>query len=770
MHEGDALLLAGARRPARGGRGDRGGARPRDRATPPAGGSTSVTCRARGRSSWSGGRRPTGVRVTAEVTPHHLVFTDDDLVGYDTNFKVNPPLRNAGGSRGACARAVADGTIDVIATDHAPHAVEEKESEFDRSPPGTIGLETALAAVLTHLVAAGHRRRSPRAIEAMTADAGAHPRRRRPRRARSSRDAPRTSWCSIRRETWVVEPPFASKARNSAFLGRELTRPGRATRCSAATLTVADGKVALDGVGSPTARDGRAVLPPCSCSRTAAPSAAPRSAPRGIVRRGRVQHGHGRLPGGAHRPVVRGADRDDDLAAPGQLRHERATIRSRGAVQVAGFVVREASRRASSAGGPSTTLREDLARRRRRRHRGHRYPTAHAAAARARRRCAPASPPTDLDAGVAASSACARHRAWRAPTSPTACQRTAPYEAADARGAAPTHRSRARLPRRRLRLRPEAQHPAPAGGVRHRDDRLPGRDPAGRDRRGRLRRGVPVERTGRSVGDRATASHAATGAAGHGARSSASASGISCSGIALGGRTYKMPFGHRGVNQPVQEPARPACVEITSHNHGFAVDPDGWSARDGDGTGARIAAGSPSRTGTSTTARSRGCAASTCRPSACSTTRRPRRVRTTRATCSTSSARSWRVRLSRGAPAIARADAQAHRHPLDHGDRLGADRDRAGVRVRLLGHAGVQGAAPRGVPGRARELEPGHDHDRPRVRRSHLHRAAHARVGPRGLRARAARRAAADARRADGAQRRGRARRSRATSTGSASG
>jgi dihydroorotase len=68
-----------------------------------------------------------GVRVSAEVTPHHLVFTDDDLVGYDTNRKVNPPLRTAE-DRDALRAGVADGTIDVIATDHAPHAVEEKES------------------------------------------------------------------------------------------------------------------------------------------------------------------------------------------------------------------------------------------------------------------------------------------------------------------------------------------------------------------------------------------------------------------------------------------------------------------------------------------------------------------------------------------------------------------------------------------------------------------------------------------------------------------
>ncbi|MGZ8585902.1 MAG: dihydroorotase, partial [Actinomycetota bacterium] len=95
-----------------------------------------------------------GLRVTAEVTPHHLVFTDADLVTYDTNFKVNPPIRSAE-DRDALRAALADGTIDVVGTDHAPHAVEEKEVEFDQAPPGTIGLETALAAVLTHLVEPG---------------------------------------------------------------------------------------------------------------------------------------------------------------------------------------------------------------------------------------------------------------------------------------------------------------------------------------------------------------------------------------------------------------------------------------------------------------------------------------------------------------------------------------------------------------------------------------------------------------------------------------
>jgi dihydroorotase len=95
-----------------------------------------------------------GVRVTADVTPHHLALTDDLLVGYDTNLKINPPLRSHE-HRAALREGLADGVLDAVATDHAPHAVEDKEQEFDQSPGGTTGLETALAVVLTELVEPG---------------------------------------------------------------------------------------------------------------------------------------------------------------------------------------------------------------------------------------------------------------------------------------------------------------------------------------------------------------------------------------------------------------------------------------------------------------------------------------------------------------------------------------------------------------------------------------------------------------------------------------
>jgi len=97
--------------------------------------------------------RERGVHVTAEVTPHHLTLTDDAVRDYDTNAKVAPPLRSAD-DRDACRAGLRDGTLDAIATDHAPHALHEKELDFREAPPGMIGFETAFAVVL-ELVRAG---------------------------------------------------------------------------------------------------------------------------------------------------------------------------------------------------------------------------------------------------------------------------------------------------------------------------------------------------------------------------------------------------------------------------------------------------------------------------------------------------------------------------------------------------------------------------------------------------------------------------------------
>ncbi len=98
-----------------------------------------------------------GARVTCEVTPHHFVLTDAMLaapIPYDTNVKMNPPLRQSE-DRDAMIAGIKDGSVDAIATDHAPHHYDEKEVEFDRAPFGITGLETAVSLCLDRLVHAG---------------------------------------------------------------------------------------------------------------------------------------------------------------------------------------------------------------------------------------------------------------------------------------------------------------------------------------------------------------------------------------------------------------------------------------------------------------------------------------------------------------------------------------------------------------------------------------------------------------------------------------
>ena len=106
-------------------------------------------------------------RVTCEVTPHHFTLIDENVGEYDTNFKMNPPLRSAA-DRQAIVVALADGTIDAIATDHAPHASHEKQVEFERASFGITGLETALALAITKLHRE-HKISLPRIVELFTA-------------------------------------------------------------------------------------------------------------------------------------------------------------------------------------------------------------------------------------------------------------------------------------------------------------------------------------------------------------------------------------------------------------------------------------------------------------------------------------------------------------------------------------------------------------------------------------------------------------------------
>ena len=174
-----------------------------------------------------------GLPVTGEVTPHHLTLTDEALLSFDTNAKVNPPLR-AQGDLEALRAGLADDTIDVIATDHAPHSVVEKEAEFDLAPFGMVGLETALGLVLTELVHPG-RLGLIQALRAMSLN---------PCRilklpfGRLMEGGPADLVCIDLNKTWLVNPDqFASKSRNTPFAGRRLK--GKAVH------TLVDGSFAL---------------------------------------------------------------------------------------------------------------------------------------------------------------------------------------------------------------------------------------------------------------------------------------------------------------------------------------------------------------------------------------------------------------------------------------------------------------------------------------------------------------------------------------------
>src|SRR5204863_4484588 len=110
-----------------------------------------------------------GVRVTCEVAPHHFTLTDEALatpLAYDTNTKMNPPLRESA-DRDAMLDGIADGSVDAIATDHAPHHYDEKKVEFDRAPFGIVGLETAIPLALDRLIHSGLIR-LPRLVELLS--------------------------------------------------------------------------------------------------------------------------------------------------------------------------------------------------------------------------------------------------------------------------------------------------------------------------------------------------------------------------------------------------------------------------------------------------------------------------------------------------------------------------------------------------------------------------------------------------------------------------
>jgi len=174
-----------------------------------------------------------GIRVTSEACPHHFSLTHEACEGYNTMAKMNPPLREAE-DREAVRQALVDGTIDVIATDHAPHHYDAKEREFDDAPNGIIGLETALGVAVTELVEPGLLT-LPELVDRMSTS---------PARifhlpgGTLATGAPADVVVFDPAASWEVRPElFHSKSRNTPFRGRPLR--GRAD------LTIVGGEVAF---------------------------------------------------------------------------------------------------------------------------------------------------------------------------------------------------------------------------------------------------------------------------------------------------------------------------------------------------------------------------------------------------------------------------------------------------------------------------------------------------------------------------------------------
>jgi dihydroorotase len=162
--------------------------------------------------------RAEGVRVTCEVTPHHLALEDEAVTSFSTNLKMNPPLRSRE-HRQALLAAVADGTIDAVATDHAPHHFDEKNVEFDLAPFGVTGLETAFAVCHAALVESGVIG-LPRLIELFTS--GPASVFRLPGGTLKAGSPGDVVLLDLEAK-WEVGPRFVSKASNTPFTGRRFT-------------------------------------------------------------------------------------------------------------------------------------------------------------------------------------------------------------------------------------------------------------------------------------------------------------------------------------------------------------------------------------------------------------------------------------------------------------------------------------------------------------------------------------------------------------------
>ena len=469
-------------------------------------------------------------------------------------------------------------------------------------------------------------------------------------------------------------------------------------------------------------------------------------------RRGRLQHRDDRLPGGGHRPLLRGPDHHLHLSADRQLRRLAPRRWSPTASTPAAVIMREAKNGEDAADAEGGWL-DWLARLRRAGDQRRRHPRARPPHPRPRARCAAGS----------SRPSCPRREARERVDGRAVDGRRRPRPDRDAGRADRVRRRRPARGRDRHRDQALDRPPAPRA-------RLPGDAAALHGvRRGgaraRPRPRLPRQRPRRPGGARLRRRHGPR-AGRQAARSSASASATSCSAGRSASRPSSCPFGHRGANHPVKDLAT-GRIDITSQNHGFAVH--------GPGGEPRIEADEPVRWETDFGAAELshlnlydrtveglvlrdvpggdGPVPPGGRPRPA---RRPLPLRPLPGTRETLKVRPPTCLAPR-------------RHPEDPPDRLRADRDRAGGRVRLLRRAGLQGPARGGLRGRARQLQPGDDHDRPGVRhRTYVEPLLPSPVAA-DHRAGAPRRAAADARRPDRAQPRDGAARRRASWSASGS-
>ena len=471
-----------------------------------------------------------GVRASGEASPHHLCATDELVRSLDPNVKMNPPLGTEDDRR-ALVEAVRDGTIACIATDHAPHALHEKEAPFEEAPFGVTGLETAFAVLNTDLVRTGEL---PLAIVLERMSAG-------PARV-FGLPVPRIAVGEVANlvlldleQTWTVRADaFRSRSTNSWLLGRTLT--------GAVVKTVAAGGVVFARMSGTAGylllEDGTAF----AGSLGAADGVA--------LRRGGVHDRHDRLPGDRHRPQLRRAADLLHRADGRQLRRRRRAARVDGAARARGA---DAPPRWRRLGGVARghgvvaldeidTRRLDAAPARRRRDARGRRRRRRRAARRGGARRGPRAQPTMTGAALVA--------AVSTPAFPTSRTRPGPRapSALVDYGAKRSIVHRLASGRRR-------GHGVPARGRRR---RAPSHD-------GVLLSNGPgdpeplVEETEAiraTLGPRPDPRHLPRPPAARRSRP--------------GTRPYKLPFGHRGANHPVLD-RRSGRVLVTSQNHGFAV-------------------------------------------------------------------------------------------------------------------------------------------------------------------------------------------------------